>query len=649
MAIVNVEKFELTYEGEPVEIVGNLMFLKTHIDYAGGMNGIMPGDTISIKIDNAASEILRIVGMGNNTVDIYGDEPIGKVGTRTFRNEGGDFYLDVLFDSGYDDFYGGEQPSNIKGWLETSVYVEYKKQIPEPGTREDITIYINGVKVTITVDVKPGGGGEPQILDNPGFIVGKSWRYGNHSGNLGDLPEVPDNDYINFEPLRWNVMMGTQNLTWRDLRATNGDHYFTTQNSLDYSNSTPTAPRYNSENEPYLAPYAIYFGLHIDAPFHYNKVMLEDYLAVGMFNGSYCSAHEYVQNSLRIIRVVGREENNEWWGKDAFRYLVDSNFLVHQPGEPIDRYLTDLFFKDKRGLTISEFLAQMHSEGQLLDKATPDDILKFDYVYNSESPFTDDPDDKTLIPHFTLQLGDLHFDETETTLDLIGSDNSVIFDNVPAKNLPYGYWIYYDTTAIEAVMDKGYFYYFNAVRFKHEDGETDAGSTDLWVKLEDGSGGSGHITEVRIKKIDEDGNPVQGVKFTLIHTNVVPQKIRTAVTTINGTASFTVVAGEYTLIEEVPVGSTLIPLAEMHFTITNTDNPVNLKELLENSGYPDIERIEFFNNLNVLTNHSGSKSVDVVINGTKSAIGRQLECGQFEFVLLDKSGKEVARTKNGEE
>ena len=646
MANVNVEKFELLYEGQPVEEVGNLMFLKIRIEYAGGINGIMPGDSISVAIDNAASQILKIVGMGNNTVNIHGDEPIGKVGTRTFRNEGGNFYLDVLFDSGYDDYYGGEQPSDIKGWLETSVYVEYKQSVPEPGTTDEITIYVNGELILIHVDVKPGGGGQPQELDNPGFIVGKTWRYGNHSGNLGDLPEVPDNDYSTFEPLRWNVMMGTQNITWRDLRATNGGKYFTSQDSLDYSNNTPNAPRYKSENEPYLAPYAVYFGLHIDSPFHYNKVTLEDYLAVGMFNGSLCSAHEYVQNSLRIIRVVGREENDAWWGKDAFRYLVDSNFLVHQPGEPIDRFLADLYFKDKRGLTISEFLAQMHSEGQLLDKSTPDDILKFDYVYNHESPFTNDPDDKTLIPHFTLELGDLHFKDTGATVDLVGSDNSVMFDNVPARNLPYGYWIYYDTTAIEAVMDSGYFYYYNAVRFKHEDGETDAGSTDLWVKLEDGSGGSGHISEIRIKKIDEEGNSVQGVKFTLTRTDITPPKVRTALTTINGTASFTVAAGEYTLVEEVPIGSALIPLAEMKFTIDNSGGIVNLKALLENSDYPDIERIEFFNNVNILTNHSGGKPIDVEIIGAKSAVGRELECGRFEFGLFDKSGNEVARTRN---
>ncbi|MCL2383359.1 MAG: hypothetical protein FWC79_04305 [Oscillospiraceae bacterium] len=230
---VEVTNFELTIGGEPIDTVGNMMFLKIRLDYAGGIDGIHDGDMITVKIDNSANQIFKIVGMGGNTVNIYGDDQIGKVGTRTYRNDSdGNFYLDVLFDSGYSNYYGEPQPSDIEGWLETSIYIEYKQEVPEPGTTEEMEIYINGIKIYKTVNVKPGGGSGPQLLDNPGAIIGKGWRYGDHSGNLGDLPEVEDNNYMDFEPMRWNLNVGYQNLTWRDLRGSNGQFYFTTNGSL---------------------------------------------------------------------------------------------------------------------------------------------------------------------------------------------------------------------------------------------------------------------------------------------------------------------------------------------------------------------------------------------------------------------------------
>ncbi|MCL2383358.1 MAG: hypothetical protein FWC79_04300 [Oscillospiraceae bacterium] len=351
-------------------------------------------------------------------------------------------------------------------------------------------------------------------------------------------------------------------------------------------------------------------------------------------DGHIASGHEYVKKSLRIIRVMGRQENNAWWGKDAFRVLVDNNFLVSEPDEPIDRYLKDLYFKGYRGLTIDEFLTQMHSEGQLLDKQTADDILKFDYVRNGDTPFTPDPDDDTKVAHFSLELGDLHFNDTNTTIDLINNENNTIFPNIPTKNLPYAYWIYYDTRATEAILDNGFFYYFNAVSFIHDEGKHDIGSTDLWIKLEDASGGSGHITEVRIRKVDTENEPIRDIKFILTQTNVFPHRVREAMTTINGTCSFTLGLGDYILEEEVPLGSNIIPVAPMHFTITDYNELVNLRALLEGTGYPNIDDIRFEQGVNVITNHEKT-GICVILNANKTAIGKELEDGMFEFAVMD--------------
>ena len=104
---VEITNFGLTIGGDPIDTVGNMMFLKIRLDYAGGIDGIHDGDIVTVKIDNSANEIFNIVGMGGNTVNIYGDDPIGKVGTRTYRNDSdGNFYLDVFFDNGYSNYYG---------------------------------------------------------------------------------------------------------------------------------------------------------------------------------------------------------------------------------------------------------------------------------------------------------------------------------------------------------------------------------------------------------------------------------------------------------------------------------------------------------------------------------------------------------------
>ena len=633
--LVTVTAFELTIDGTPITTVGNMMFLKIHVEYAGGVGGIQSGDIILIEIDNAANDILKFVGYGNLVVNIYGDGPIGKVGSRVYRNDSnGNYYLEVLFDDGYENYYGGNQPDNITGWLDSSVYVQYKKEVPEPGTNKDIEVVINGVKIYKNVDVKPGGGSTPEQLDYAGSIIAKGWRYGAHSGNLGDAPEYPDNDITAFDLMRWNLYVGYQNLTWRDLRGSSGQRYFTTTNSLGYSNNNPTAERYQSANEPYLEPYAKQIGYPIDAPFHYRNVEVDDYLTIGMFNGVTCSFHSYLRDSLRIIRVLGREENNSWWGKSAFRVLADSNFLVHAPSEPIDRYLTTLLFEGYRGLTIDEFLTQMHNEGKLLDKTTVDDILKFDYVNNSDAPYTD-PADNRKIEHFNLQLGDFCFGETNTTVNLIGADNSVIFSDVPAKNLPYAYWIYYDTKALEAILHDGFFYYVNAATIKYNSQENSIGNISLWVKLEDASGGSGKQTELRIHKIDDKNEPIQGIKFILTQTNLITPKVREVTTTLNGTASFTIGQGEYILVEEVPPGSNIKPVAPMVFTINDVNELVNLKVLLAGTGYENYDDLNYDGTLNAITNRVTSTSVEVILTGLKCSFGKPTKGGEFTFSVLE--------------
>ena len=602
---VEVTNLELTLDNKPVDIVHNMMMLKIRLDYKGGDNGIYAGEKISVEVDNSANPIFNIAGVGGNPINIYGDGDIGKVGTRTYRNdENGNYYLDVEFDDGYFNYFKGDMPSNIVGWLETSIFLTYKEWVQEL-TAVKMQATVNGITLSIDVLAQPGGGPGSIPIDTPGAIIGKSGRYGDHSGNLGDLPEVSENNYSDFEPIRWSLQVGYQNLTWRDLRATDGGAYYTTSEALTFSNANPAGERYNSENEDYLMPYALWQGYPVNSPFHYLNCSLKDYLVVGKIGSVISSAHDYVRDSLRIIRVIGREENNTWWGKDAFRIIADKAFLKYAPEEPIDRYLPKLYFEGYRGLTIDEFLTQMHSEGQLTEAKTADDILTFKYVNNERAPGAANPDDTTQISAFKLQLGDLRFSDSQNRkVDIVGTDNSVLFADVPSQNLPYAYLVYFDTTAAEALLDHGFFHYNNSAVFKFNDESRSVVSNDIWIKIEDDSGGHGSATEVRLKKIDQYENPIRGVKFTLTRVNQLPPDIREAVTTINGTASFTLRTGEYTLTEEVPPGSELTPIAPMQFEVTNVDEIFNLRKALEGTGYPDLDKISFDDRANTIVNLS---------------------------------------------
>ena len=639
MANIAVVNFTLTVDDIPVDTVSNMLFFKLRIEYEGGPNGIKPGDTIRIEIDNEANTIFRMVGFGNEIVSIFGDDPIGRVGTRQYRNDtNGNYYLDVIFDTGYDVFYGGNQPANLTGWIEASAYTIYRREVVGDDTMQDLEAYINGAHIPFLLKVAPGGSvGPGPNLDYPGAIISKGWRYGAYSGNLYDLPEVQDNDYTQLEPMRFTINIGDQNLTWRDLRASEGARYYTTPESLAYSNDHPTGNPYQSVNEPYIKTYADEFNMgEINNPYLYENATLDDYLSVGMHFSTLTSAHEYVADSIRIIRVMGREAHSPWWGHYAFRSIVDSNFLIPDASEPIDRFLTDSIFPGNRGLTLEEFLAQMHREGQLLDAATVDDIFTMDYVNNSESPFSESSTDDPLIAHFKLKLGNLHFGNTLATVNLIGTDNSVYLEDMPATNLPYSYMIYYDTQATEALLHNGYFHYYNAAEFSYDNNKHTDAATDSWIKLEDASGGSGAHKEVRIRKVDPEASPIAGIVFRLTQVNVTPLRIREATTTINGTASFTLGVGDYLLEEIVAEKQPWKPIPPIEFSVVSSDAMIDLTTLLS-PDYSQKEDIDFVNSVNIITNQMEVKpvSVSVILMANKEVVGAELVEDMFEFGVFE--------------
>ena len=319
-----------------------------------------------------------------------------------------------------------------------------------------------------------------EIEINPGAIIEKNGRYGSRSGQAFDMPKVTSN-VSTYEPLRWNIYVGYQNLTWRDLRGSNrapsssGTYFYSTDESFQYSNDHDTDDPYTVINDPYLLWYQQQLGYTINAPYKYSNVEVEDFLAVGNINNAECSPQEYIAASIRILRVVGRDESK------SFQPLVDTNFLMSAPPEPVDRYFSDLYFYDSwlnvqyRGLTLGEFVDQMINEGQFPSSYTVSDILTVDYVDNKSTPFATNPSDTRQIAHFKLNLGNLFFDNTSAPLELYDMYGSTyyspqIFYMQDAKNLPFAYWIYFDTQASNAIFDKGYYNFTNEATLRHSSG-----------------------------------------------------------------------------------------------------------------------------------------------------------------------------------
>lgn len=591
MAVINVTNVTLTVSDTPITTVTHQLLIKIHIEYEGGPGGIQPGDEIVFEVDNLSNPLLDVWGVGTHTLTINGDDPIGTVGTRTYTNSGmNNLLVTITFDDGYFNHFGGVMPGNITGWLETSAQILYEVDIDTP-TPTEIQTTVNGISLNIPVTLLPGGPGPQDRVSMIGNIF-KYGFYGSHGSPTFDIAEVPDNDYQNFDLFRWWMYVGYQNLTWRNLRASLGERYYTTLSEFAYSTDNPTGANYSSEEEPYIAPYGNYGYGPVNTPYQMNQVVLEDFLIIGNMGGLIRSAHEFLVDSLRIFRVVGRAENipfntYEWWE------LIDSNYVVSAPGERMSR--DDVrYLRDHRGLTLQEFLDQMHSEGQMLDKLTVDDLITIDWVPNRMAYGTD-PTDERLIPHFLINFGDLNYGDTTATIDVVDTrqPSTVVYANVPAKNLPYAYCLYYDTQAVEAILDQGGFHYRNSMNLAWSGLSFRGDYRNVTIYLEDDSGGTGYHPQIRFKKVDETGESVSGVTFILTQTDVVPPIIREAVTTVNGTASFTLAAGNYVLTEEVPSGSGLVPIAPVHFTVETATGLVNLVTSLEGTSYRDLDQITF--------------------------------------------------------
>ena len=652
-------------EGDPVTVTSfDLTVYKVNagqtialrLDYADTMNtGIKSGDTIKVKIANAETDIIKLVGDGGIVGDIYGDDPnTGAsvvVGTRTYSYDSeGNFYLDILFDGGYESIYGVDMGSaGIVGYYYAYMKVEYKNEVTVE-TTDYVTVIVNDDerKFTVTATVSGGSGVTPSV-NSAGPLISKYARYGAASGNddktllrIG-APNLVD--YTKFDTMRWGLSVGFQNLTWRDLRATSGDYYYTTQAALDYSNNNPTGNAYTTGNDSYFFEYQETPDILISSPYFYENAVVDDYLVVGKSDKIY-NAHEYLADSVRIIRVLGRFENDgynyPWW---AYRQLADSNFLIADPSEPIDRYENANVWKGYRGLTLNEFLTKMQGEGQFVGK-TVDDLLTVDYVDYTESPFDYfyTVPTGTKIAHLQLNLGSMHFGDTTDKVNLVRTDNYVVFSDVPAKYLPYGYMIYYDTKAAEANLytdSAGVISinYNNEATFTYDNDCKVTGNNAVYVRVEN-SGGSGNYTTLKIKKVDADGDAVSGIKFTLTQTNVSPAISREVDTNINGTASFTLGIGAYTLTETVPPGSDLEPVEPISFSLASPlPASVDLTGLLP-AGYANENDITFQDDTNTIVNHPKSETptAKVTLAGQKTAfdadgVALPVAQGQFSFNL----------------
>jgi pilin isopeptide linkage protein len=630
-----------------------MMYLNIRIEYEGGPAGIFAGDTITVDIDNANNYILSILGFGHNPHEIHGDGDIGKVGEKTFVNlPNGDYQLQVVFDDGYSEYYSGGMPGDITGWIDTSVYVLYDEEIFS-ATTTTAESRVNGNSEPRSMTALPGGEPLPEL--NAIFLPINKWGfYGTWGGSIIDFPEVPQNDYQSFDTFRWFVTAGYMNLTLRDLRSSEGATYFTTAESLAYSNDNPTGNRYQSSQEPWLMPYAIERGYPIDYPFHHIDSALEDWLVIGEYDVGALSilgsSHDFVKESLRIIRILGRAENVPPATTASYLGLADEETLVYSPGEPVSRAYPGTY-ANHRGMNIDEFLALLQSEGQFIGM-TVDDILTFDHVNNGDVDGAPDPGDTRQIEHFKLRLGNMVFDDQETkTVNMLTQLMESAFEDIPARNLPYAYYIYFDTSAIEAVLDNEGFHYLNTTQLESADEPWIHHSAHQWLKLEDGSGGSGHVSEVRLRKVNEAGNPVQGIKFVLTQTDAAPEPIiREAFTTINGTASFTITEGAYNLVEEVPSGSSYIPIAPIDFINNDQGDLTNLVDELSGTGYPDLDRISFSasDGVNEIVNIANAGPVSVGLLMSKNTIGAPMAGGEFNFAIFDESGTQVNFASNSQ-
>ena len=151
---VNATNFTMS-----VDTVKNMTPFNIRIDYAGGPEGIRDGSSISVKIDNTVNDLIKIVGSGSSSYDIYGDDTDGKAGTYICGNDtDGNYYLDAVFNDSCNNYYGGNNSYGsgaIAGWFEAPVYVEYKKDVTGNSALCDIMVEINGISVPVTIVAQP--------------------------------------------------------------------------------------------------------------------------------------------------------------------------------------------------------------------------------------------------------------------------------------------------------------------------------------------------------------------------------------------------------------------------------------------------------------------------------------------------------------
>jgi pilin isopeptide linkage protein len=142
------------------------------------------------------------------------------------------------------------------------------------------------------------------------------------------------------------------------------------------------------------------------------------------------------------------------------------------------------------------------------------------------------------------------------------------------------------------------------------------------------------MSELRIRKINEDNEPIAGVKFILTRYDVYPEEIREAYTTIEGTTSFSITDGSYTMSEEPPELGHYIPLAEMNFTISGSvpGSFIDLTQLLL-PWYPDLDRISFDGMVNEILNYTSLNPVYVSLMMSKQTIGNDGAGTTFYFEL----------------